>query len=459
MLEVPELASGNPQLQKAINKLVQAEERPLKKIDEKKAVQDNKLKLVRDFKGKVSEARDSVIPFKTPNDFRELIGESSNPEILKVSNVDKSVAQVGTYDIEVIQTAMSNSISTYGFPDKDSSAVGVGYITFTMENGDKKDVYINSENNSLQGMANAINAAKAGVRAFVVNDGSDADEPYRLIITGEKTGWKNNVEWPEFNLLDGDLDLDIDREREAQSAIIKFNGEPIMVDENKVKELLPGVTFDIKKAQAGQIVKLEVKPDYEKIEGKAKNMVDKLNAVLSFIQNQNQLSANTSKDPSKALGGDVMLTGIESQLRRIIQTTESDMDETQIRALRDMGIQFNRNGTLEYDGKKFQAKLEGNFEEVAAFFVGDGIMSGFASQVTNVMDGIVRKGTGLASIREEGIQRQISDLDRKKERDTEKAQGKIERAKYQFAKVESAIAKMQQMNGGGGPAALIGGGG
>jgi hypothetical protein len=32
-----------------------------------------------------------------------------------------------------------------------------------------------------------------GVRALVVNDGSDADEPYRLLITGEKTGWKENI--------------------------------------------------------------------------------------------------------------------------------------------------------------------------------------------------------------------------------------------------------------------------
>ncbi|MBS1983865.1 MAG: flagellar filament capping protein FliD [Bdellovibrionales bacterium] len=455
MFEVPELASGNPQLQKAMNKLVQVEEKGIQKLDAKKAAFDNKLKLVKDLKTKATEARDAVTPFKTPQDFRELVGTSSDPSILNVTAVDKSKAQTGNYDIEVVQLANTNTISTFGFPDKDRSRVGVGYITFDTQDG-SKDVYISSDNNTLEGVANAINSAKVGVRALVVNDGSDADEPYRLVITGEKSGWKNEINWPDFNLLDGDMDFDIDRNREAQSAIIKINGEPIMVDDNKVKELLPGVTFDLKKAQVGQVVKMEIKPDYEKIEGKAKSMVDKLNAVLTFIQNQNQLDSNSRKDPSKALGGDSVLQSLESQLRTTIQRTQGSLDDTTIRQLNDLGISFSRTGTLTYDGKKFQSQLENHFDEVSAFFTGDNsALGGLANSLANLMDGVVRRGDGMATIKEEGLQKQIDRLAKEQEKKTEAAQARIDRAKSQFARVESAIQQMQNQNAGGGVASLI----
>lgn len=454
MLEMPELSSGNPQLQKAMNKLVQAEQKSIDKVDKKLSLEDNKLKLVKDFKGKATEARDAATPFKNPKDFRELIGSSSDPAVIQVSNVDKNIAEIGSYDIEVVQLATSNSISTYGFPNKDKSEVGVGYISFETGTGETKEVYINSENNTLEGVAQAINSAKAGVKAYCVNDGSDSDEPWRLIITGEKTGWKNDITWPEFNMLDGDLDLDIDRSREAQSAIIKFNGEPLMMDENKVKEFLPGVTMDLKRAQVGQVIKVEIKPDYEKIEGKAKNMVEKINGLLTFIQNQNKLDAHSHTDPTKALGGDVMLHSLESRIRSILQSSVDDMSDAQISKLRDLGIGFNRGGTLDYDAKKFQGALETNFDQVVDFFVGDRVMSGLANQLVAAMDGIARRGDGMASIREAGIEKKIETLNRDKEKATTKAEARIERTKISLAKVESAIAKMQNMNPAGGAAGM-----
>jgi flagellar hook-associated protein 2 len=452
MLEVPDLAGGNPQLQKAMVKIVKAEQRPLDKLDQTKQKIENRLGLVKDFKARATEADDALKPFKTPKDFKELKGLSSHPDILTVGAIDKELASVGTYDVEVMQTANTNSVSTYGFPDRDKSEVGIGYVTFETAMGETKSVWINSENNTLDGLAKTINSAKVGVRALVVNDGSDADEPWRIIMTGEKTGWKNDITWPEFHMLDGDLDLDIDRSREAQSAIVKVNGEPLMADSNKVTEILPGVTFNLREAKPGTKINLEIMPDYEKIEEKAKKMVEKLNAVLSFIQDQNKLDAKSHKDPKKALGGDVTLTSVESRLRTIVQKTESQLEETQVRQLRDLGITFNRGGTLEYDGKKFQSRLETNFEEVVTFFTGmleDGsVMGGFANEASSLLHGVYRPYDGLATIQEKGADEKLRRLDRDVERATERAQAKVDRSKIQLGKAEAAIQEMQNMGGG-----------
>ncbi len=448
MLEVPELTSGNPSLQKGLNKLVKAEQKKLDKFDEKKAVVDNKLKLVGDLKKKFSEIKDSLNPFRTVRDFRELKGVSSDPNVVNLGAIDKNLAVPGSYDIEVVKLANTNSVMSYGFPDKDESEVGIGYVTFTTPDGEDHDVYINSENNTLEGVAKTINDAGVGVKAYVVNDGTDADEPWRLVMSGEKTGWRNDMKWAEFHMLDGDLELDLERVREANSAIIKFNGNPLMADSNTIKDLLPGVVFDLKRAKPGDIVKLEVKADVEKIGEKSKNMVEKLNAVLSFFQSQSQLGPDSRKDPTKALAGDTSLQAIHSRMRTTIQDAQSKMGSKEIRALRDVGIVFNRSGTLDFDAQKFQAKLESNFDEVAALVSGTSPLSGFAYEMANLADGVIRRGDGIMTVRETSLKSQVTRITEEKERKTAQAEERVEKIKGQFARAEAAVEQMKSYNPG-----------
>jgi flagellar hook-associated protein 2 len=445
-LEIPDMASSNPNLQKAMNKIVKAENKSLEKFDQKSIKVENQLKIVKDLKSKIIELKDSLTPFKSPNDFRDLKGESANPEILDVTSIDKTKAKPGTYDFEVLGLASTNSIMTTGMRDRDRAEVGVGYVSFKTPEGEERDVYINSENNTLDGMARAINNANVGVTAHVVHDGTDADEPWRLVISGNKTGWKEDFEWPTFYFLDGDLDLDKYRERDAQSAIIKFNGMPMYADENKIKELLPGITMDLKKAVPGQSIRVEVKPDIQKIEEKAKNFVDKMNALLGIINSQGQVDQSSRNDPTKALSGDVTLLGLKSRLTSMIQNTATDLSDQEVKALRDVGVVFNRSGTLDFDSKKFQSQLETNFEQVSTLFAGTSPLSGFANNMIRLTDGFARRGDGIISLRETNLQGAKDRVKNDREKAEEKAQARIERVKQQFARVEGAMQQMQTMN-------------
>lgn len=446
-LEIPDFVSGNPRLMSAFNKFVSVEQKKLAKTDEKIKREDNTLKLVQDFKSRVTGIRESMIPFKTVSDFRELKGTSSSEEILNVSNIDKTLAKPGSYEFEVISLANADSIMTHGFPDKDSSEVGVGYVSFKTPDGVVKDIYINSDNNTLEGVVASINQANVGVNALVVNDGTDADNPWRIVISGKHTGWRHDYEWPKFYMVDGDLDLDVDRNRDAASAVLKVNGHPIMADENKLKDLLPGVSIDLKKAQPGQTVTLNIAPDYEKISGKASNMVEKINGALQFILDQNKLDKDSRKDPSKALGGDGTLRMIESKMRNLLLRTQNQIEAHDVKRLSDVGIQFNRNGTLDFQPEKFQKKLESNFEEVEALFSGTGPLGGFAAEMITLVDGVTRSGDGAMSLREKTIKNKINDIERRKEREELAVQKKIEKIKIDFGKAEAAMEKMQQISG------------
>lgn len=448
MIEAPQLATGNPQLQKAMDNIVKAENIKVAKIDERLGKEKSQLDLIRDLKNRFLEIKTSLDPFKKVSDFRELVGQSSDPGVLD-ARVDKSVAKPGSYELEVISLARTDSVMSYGFRDRNKSEVGVGYIKINLPEGGTKNIYINSENNTLDGVAEAINSSGTNVRAYVVNDGTDSSTPWRLVISGEKTGWREDFEYPEFYMLDGDLDLDVEYNRDAASAKIKFNGQPLYVDKNNISDLIPGVSIDLKSAKPGQTVTLEVKPDIEKIEEKAVNFVQKINGVLGFIQQQNQMKDPNSPEANRKqprLSGDTTLLGVESRLRDLVQKSVNPMGG-EIQRLRDVGITFNRNGTLEFDSKKFQTKLESNFDEVAELFSGNGAVAGFANEMVQVIDGVTRSGDGTLSIRERGVQDRVSQSERRRDMEVERAERRVQKSRENLARAETAIEKLQGLNG------------
>lgn len=455
-IEVPPLNTSNVQLARAYDKVAQLEQKKVGKFDERAQKLDNQMKLVQDIKSKFMKVKESLTPFRTPNDFRDLEGVSSHPDIIDIGGIDKTVADVGSYEFEVLNLANTNSIMTYGMPDRDKSEVGVGYIKFTTGSGEEKDVYIGTDDNTLDGVARAINKAGIGVKAHVVNDGTDSDEPWRLVVAGEGTGWRNDIEWGEFYLLDGDLEFDRERTREAKSATIRFNGHPIMVDENNIEDLLPGININLKAAKEGQTLKVDIKPDFEKIQEKAENFVTGINDVLSFIQTQNQLGPDSYKDPTKGLAGDVGLKSIESRMRNIIQLTQNAFEgPTAVKGLRDVGITFNRNGTLDFDAEKFQKNLEANFESVSTLFAGTGPLNGFATEMIQLVDGMVRSGDGMMTIKESALRDRMERVETDKERATERAERRLAKTSREFSRADAAMQRMANISqsipqGGGG---------
>ncbi len=112
---------------------------------------------------------------------------SSNKDLVAVAASSSAVP--GVYTLRVNSLARTHQIASEGFDSPNSTItqgtiqIGVGSASTT--------VTIDGTNNTLQGLANAINAANAGVTASVVNDGRS--QPYRLVLTSNKTGAANAI--------------------------------------------------------------------------------------------------------------------------------------------------------------------------------------------------------------------------------------------------------------------------
>jgi flagellar hook-associated protein 2 len=91
----------------------------------------------------------------------------------------------GVYSVSVNQLAAAQVSASQGYASNTNS-VGTGTITVTT-GGVAHDITIDSSNQTLDGVAGAINAAAIGVTAQVMNTGLPAD-PYRLEITSNSSG-------------------------------------------------------------------------------------------------------------------------------------------------------------------------------------------------------------------------------------------------------------------------------
>ncbi len=99
-LDVPELSTNNMQLARSFAKVAQIEEKSLTKFDEKSQKINGQLKLVQDLKGRFAKVKEALAPFKTPQDFRDLKGVSSSPNIIEISAIDKTRAP-GAFRVSV----------------------------------------------------------------------------------------------------------------------------------------------------------------------------------------------------------------------------------------------------------------------------------------------------------------------------------------------------------------------
>lgn len=144
------------------------------------------------------------------NSFSTAISNLDSTSSIQAKKVDLSTsgyfsasaqgaAQTGSYNVEVDALAQAEKLVSAGVADKSAQNFGMGTLTLTVGSSAPVDVTIDSSNNSLTGIVDAINNAGAGVTATIINDGTSS--PYRLAITANNAATSVSVTntQPNFN--------------------------------------------------------------------------------------------------------------------------------------------------------------------------------------------------------------------------------------------------------------------
>jgi flagellar hook-associated protein 2 len=100
-------------------------------------------------------------------------------------------ATPGIYSFKVNSLAQAQQIASEGYTSA-GSTITQGTFGFQVGSGPVTTVTIDGTNNTLQGLASAINSSGGGITASVVNDGS-SNQPIRLLLTSNSTGASNAI--------------------------------------------------------------------------------------------------------------------------------------------------------------------------------------------------------------------------------------------------------------------------
>ena len=421
-----------------VQQLVDAERMPVKALEARKAKSQEQLKLVDDLTTKVRDIFAGLRELGGTRGFADLKIDTGDAGIIS-GTVDKNVATTGSYQIQVDKLAHKTSAVSNGFPDKDETQVGVGYLKVETPDGKTREVYVDNKNNTLEKLASLINAKNLGVKAAAIQDKTDHDNPWRLMLSGKGIGQDDGVKFPTFYFLDGDQDFYLDKVRPAENGKVTVDGFEFEIPDNKLADMIPGVVLDLKQAAPGKEINVSIKEDQEVIVGKVKKFVEQVNGVLQFIQAQNTL--NKDSDTTKTLGGDSLLRDVENRLREVLQGQVYGAGG--IHNISEIGISFTRAGTLALDEDKFNSVVGKQLPDLTEFLIGDNQKTGMVPRIKNMINNLLDSSTGPLIQRQKGIKTKIDQFDSQianKERILTQREAQL---KQQFSRLEETMSKLK----------------
>ena len=377
-----------------VDQLVQAERAPTEnRLTQKTEQTQALLSAYGKLRSAVTELRLPMRQLSAPDNLKAFSASSSN-EGIGVS-VDSTKASRGTYSVEVTSLAGAQALASRDvFADRDATSVGQG--TLTLNVGDKTtNLTIDSSNDTLQGLANAINDSDAGVSAGVIDTGNG----FQLVLSADETGTANAVSisvsgdtggtdtdnqgLSRFAFNTGmDTDAGLQETIAASDAVMKINGVEVTRSTNSFENVIDGLTFDITETGSSTI---KVQQDLGAVADRVQGFVDKFNSLQSTIDSL--AGFNAEAGVGSLLTGDSTVRSIQNQLRQVLTRVVPGLENSSVRSLADVGITTNfETGGLEFDRARFEEQLKNNPDDVTALFAEQGRTTD--SQVEFVRSGL-----------------------------------------------------------------------
>lgn len=259
-----------------------------------------------------------------------------------------------------------------------------GYVgsSFTQDGSQNMGIVtLDAKDQSLQGIRDAINKANVGVTATIVSDGSDT--PYHLVITSNSTGAKSSMKI-SVNGADGAapdaaiaglMGYDpggaqgLTQTSGAQDTKLTVNGIAVSSKSNNVGDAIQGVNLSV--TSKGSTT-LTVSKDTSSVTDAINSFVKAYNSLNTTIAGLTSYNADTKT--AGALQGDASVRSIQSQLRRQLGTTVEGLSG-KLTNLTQVGISFQKDGSLSVDSSKLNAAITNNFSDIAGLFAAVGTAS------------------------------------------------------------------------------------
>ncbi len=396
-----------------VTQLMEIERFPIDRLEAKKTAEKEKLDAFAQFKTIIDDLKDAASAMTLTSQVRTSKVQLNSETAFSATSTS---ATSGSYDISVAQLSQVQKNVSEGWSSKTEALLGSG--TFTV-NG--TDISITDSNNSLSGLAAAINeiSETTGVTATIINDGSDTDS-YHLVFTGVDSSTSFTISSDLEDSNTSPIAFSTTQAQTAQQAVVFIDGIKVVSDSNTISSAISGISLNLNElsetSSAGTSEdgvdswdwadppvyvtnQMRVEPDTDSLKEKLTTFVSSYNKAMNWIRSGYvELGASstiTNEDGTEeellgsVLRGDASINRIKRGLQSVLSSTVNSSGSLSV--LSQLGITTQLDGTLRQDNNKLDAALANNYEDTVKLLSGDndvdGVMKNFNYYLLDITSG------------------------------------------------------------------------
>lgn len=330
--------------------------------------------------------------------------------------------------------------------------------------GSKYDYTTDSET-TLASLADSISGEGNGVRAEVTNIGTLDNPEYALRMKSESTGAGEHritqvngdgtdsgtsgitVHDGDSGSVGADADLfaigdntastDQTTSLSGQNASFSVDGVAYERASNSVSDIYDGVTFELQDSGSANV---SVSKDADSAASKVESLVNAFNSAQDFLDKATNY--DEEEETSGPLMGSSLANAADIRMSRSIQDPISGTSGNAYQYLSEVGVDFARDGSLEFDSAKFKEAMLANPQAVQELFVGD---NGAGERLASSLQSLTDDTDGSLTYKMESLTRQVDRYEDKLSDAEREVDNYQERLVSRFTAMENAVREYQNM--------------
>ena len=172
-------------------------------------------------------------------------------------------------------------------------------------------------------------------------------------------------------------------------------------------------------------------------------------AIGNFVQAYNNLQAtasnltayNATTKTGAALLGDATLRNLQTRIRQALTSPQTG-GPNDMKVLSEIGVSFQKDGTLAIDSTKLNTALSTNLDGVSKLFASaDGSTAGYGKQLSTLVSGMTSTG-GVLKAAQDGVNTTLKQLDADYTAMSSRVTDTVARYRTQFQQLDVLISSM-----------------
>lgn len=395
------------------------------------------------FQTAMSKLNDKAAP-----SFKAYAATTANDKVVKVTSGGTAVA--GSYEIQVSKLATGSKVASQAFAEGASKAVAAGTLTIGQgdltKDGKAYTIEVGA-GATLQSVRDQINKEMSanGITANIVT----GEDGARLVLTSSTTGLGSDLSLTggagqsELDIVYGEsmasstsgagyiTDL-------ARNAELTIDGLKVSSATNTISDAISGLSLELV-SESATATKVTVAANNDGLKTSVQSFVDAYNTLQKAITSLTSTSRDA--DDNLVLGpltNDPTTRSLLGDIRKVLSEVGAG---DQLTTLSQLGVNTQRDGTLEFNSAKFTAAMNDKKlgAEVQELFTGT---NGIFERMNNAIDPYNKTGGSLAT-RKANLDKTTANLTEQQAALDRRTDSLTESLTRKYVALDTALGKMK----------------